>query len=121
MQGNGYATEAAAACRDFARDVVSAAHLVAIIHPDNAASQHVAKKIGLQFEENPPRARSRSKCDDGRAVANFGNPSLSPLAIKSMWDENSCQPWFGSGSGSKLIWLPGASIVRGRPYFDIAR
>ena len=55
MQGNGYATEAAAACRDFARDVVSAAHLVAIIHPDNAASQHVAKKIGLQFEENDHR------------------------------------------------------------------
>jgi RimJ/RimL family protein N-acetyltransferase len=55
MQGNGYATEAAAACRDFARDVVSAAHLVAIIHPDNAASQHVAQKIGLQFEENDHR------------------------------------------------------------------
>ena len=55
MQGNGYATEAAAACRDFACDVVSAAHLVAIIHPDNAASQNVAKKIGLQFEENDHR------------------------------------------------------------------
>jgi hypothetical protein len=43
------------------------------------------------------------------------------LAIKSMWDENSCQPWQASGSESKLIWLPGGFIVRGRPYFDIAR
>jgi RimJ/RimL family protein N-acetyltransferase len=51
LQGRGYATEAAAACRDFARDVVEAAHLVAIIHPDNTASRRVAEKIGLEFEE----------------------------------------------------------------------
>ena len=52
MQGRGYATEAAAACRDFARDVFGAVHLVAIIHPDNAASRRVAQKIGLEFEED---------------------------------------------------------------------
>jgi RimJ/RimL family protein N-acetyltransferase len=52
LQGRGYATEAAAACRDFARDVVKASHLVAIIHPDNEASRRVAEKIGLQFEEH---------------------------------------------------------------------
>ena len=52
MQGQGYATEAAAACRDFARDAVRARHLVAIIHPDNTASRHVAEKIGLEFEED---------------------------------------------------------------------
>jgi RimJ/RimL family protein N-acetyltransferase len=51
MQGHGYATEAAAACRDFARDVLNVPHLVAIIHPDNPASRRVAVKIGLQFEE----------------------------------------------------------------------
>jgi len=51
MQGRGYATEAAAACRDFARDILGAAHLVAIIHPDNRASRRVAEKIGLEFEE----------------------------------------------------------------------
>ena len=52
MQGRGYATEAAAACRDFARDALGAVHLVAIIHPDNTASRRVAQKIGLEFEED---------------------------------------------------------------------
>ncbi|MET0843808.1 MAG: GNAT family N-acetyltransferase [Mycetocola sp.] len=52
LQGLGYATEAAAACRVFATDVLEAAHLVAIIHPDNTASKRVAEKIGLEFEEN---------------------------------------------------------------------
>ena len=42
------------------------------------------------------------------------------LAKESMWDENSFQPRFGSGSGSKQIWLPGASLVRGHPHLDIA-
>ena len=51
-QGRGYATEAASACLDFARDIVGAAHLVAIIHPDNQASRRVAEKIGLEFEED---------------------------------------------------------------------
>lgn len=52
MQGRGYATEAAAACRDFARDVLHAPHLVAIIHPDNDASRRVAERIGLRYEED---------------------------------------------------------------------
>ena len=52
MQGRGYATEAAAACRDFARDTLGAVHLVAIIRPDNTASRRVAQKIGLEFEED---------------------------------------------------------------------
>lgn len=50
-QGRGYATEAAAACRDFARDTVRATKLVAIIHPSNAAPKRVAEKIGLRFIE----------------------------------------------------------------------
>lgn len=52
MQGRGYATEAAAACRDFARDVLRHDHLVAIIHPKNDASRRVAEKIGLRYEED---------------------------------------------------------------------
>jgi RimJ/RimL family protein N-acetyltransferase len=44
LQGRGYATEAAAASRDFARDVLGAKRLVAIIHPDNRPSQRVAEK-----------------------------------------------------------------------------
>jgi RimJ/RimL family protein N-acetyltransferase len=50
-QGRGYATEAAAACRDFARDVLGATRLIAIIHPDNRPSQRVAEKIGLRPEK----------------------------------------------------------------------
>jgi RimJ/RimL family protein N-acetyltransferase len=52
MQRRGYATEAVAACRDFARDVLRETHLVAIIHPENDASRRVAEKIGLRFEED---------------------------------------------------------------------
>lgn len=50
MQGRGgLATESAAACRDFARDHVGVAELVAIIHPDNRASERVAEKIGMRL------------------------------------------------------------------------
>lgn len=50
LQGHGYATEAAAACRDYARDVLGLKRLVAIIVPDNAPSRRVAEKIGLTLE-----------------------------------------------------------------------
>ena len=46
-QGQGLATEAAAACRDLARDQLQASELVAIVHPDNRASQRVAEKVGM--------------------------------------------------------------------------
>lgn len=49
FQGRGYATEAASACRDAARSL-GVTHLVAIIHPDNRASQRVAEKIGMTLE-----------------------------------------------------------------------
>lgn len=51
-QGQGYATEAAAACRDFARSTLGAPELVAIIHPRNAASRRVAEKIGMRHAED---------------------------------------------------------------------
>jgi RimJ/RimL family protein N-acetyltransferase len=51
LQGHGYATEAAAACRDFARTVLGATRLIALIHPDNRPSQRVAEKIGLVPEK----------------------------------------------------------------------
>ena len=51
MQGQGYATEAAAASRDFARDVLGADRLIAIINPLNVPSQRVAAKIGLEMEK----------------------------------------------------------------------
>jgi RimJ/RimL family protein N-acetyltransferase len=52
LQGHGYATEAAAACHDHARDVLAVPRLIAIIHPDNVPSQRVAEKIGLSHERD---------------------------------------------------------------------
>nr|WP_246223343.1 GNAT family N-acetyltransferase [Pseudarthrobacter psychrotolerans] len=52
VQGQGYATEAAAACKDFARVELKAQQLVAIIHPDNMASRRVAEKIGMHHIED---------------------------------------------------------------------
>lgn len=54
LQGRGYATEAATACRDVARDT-GIEHLIAIIHPRNMPSQRVAQKIGLTLERSVPR------------------------------------------------------------------
>ncbi len=47
LQGLGFATEAATACRDYAREHIEATELIAIIHPDNRASERVAEKIGM--------------------------------------------------------------------------
>lgn len=52
LQGHGYATEAAAACRDLARDVLTTNRLIAITHPNNTASQRVAEKIRLTHERD---------------------------------------------------------------------
>ncbi|VXC07241.1 GNAT family N-acetyltransferase [Arthrobacter sp. 9V] len=52
LQGLGYATEAALACREFAREVLGVPLLVAIIHPDNVASRRVAEHLGMQQLED---------------------------------------------------------------------
>ncbi|BBH71713.1 acetyltransferase [Actinoplanes sp. OR16] len=52
QQGRGYATEAAAACRDHARDVLAVRRLIAIIAPSNVPSRRVAEKIGLRHERD---------------------------------------------------------------------
>ena len=51
-QGHGIATEAAAACREFAREHTEAQELIAIIHPDNRASERVAEKLGMHRVED---------------------------------------------------------------------
>lgn len=43
----GFATEAAAACRDYAFDVLGRPRLICLIRPENVPSQGVARKIGL--------------------------------------------------------------------------
>ncbi len=49
--GKGYATEAGAAARDFAWEVVHAESLVSYIAPENEASKRVAERLGARFEE----------------------------------------------------------------------
>ncbi len=49
VRRRGYAAEAAEAVREAAR-VRGVEHLIAIIRPDNVASQGVARKIGLTLE-----------------------------------------------------------------------
>jgi RimJ/RimL family protein N-acetyltransferase len=61
LQGRGYGTEAASAARDYARDVLGLPRLIAIIHPDNVASQRVAEKIGLAFEQDIERHGRRKR------------------------------------------------------------
>lgn len=60
-QGRGYATEAAAATRAYARDDLGVGRLIAIIHPDNVASQRVAQKIGLTLEQEIDRHGRRTR------------------------------------------------------------
>jgi len=50
LQRRGYASEAASACRDYARDTLGLDRLIAVIHRDNRPSQRVAEKIGLHVE-----------------------------------------------------------------------
>jgi hypothetical protein len=50
--GRGYATEAAAAVREYAFDTLCLPRVISIIDPRNAASIRVAEKIGLPFEKN---------------------------------------------------------------------
>ena len=45
-EGKGYATEAAAAMRDWALDTLGAGQFVSYVHQDNAASHKVARKLG---------------------------------------------------------------------------
>jgi RimJ/RimL family protein N-acetyltransferase len=51
LQRQGFATEAAGACRDHAREAVGADRLIAIINPANIASQRVAVKLGMAVEK----------------------------------------------------------------------
>jgi len=52
LQGRGYATEAASACLEYARDVVDVDRLVAIIDPNNVASRRVAERVGMRHLED---------------------------------------------------------------------
>ena len=49
--GQGYATEAAIALRDYAFKDLGLLRLIALIEPENAASARVAEKVGFRFEQ----------------------------------------------------------------------
>ena len=50
--GQGYATEAAGAVRDYALNELGAERLIALIIHGNTASENVARKLGLEYERN---------------------------------------------------------------------
>ena len=53
LQGNGYATEAAAAVIAFGFDEMQLARIVATTTRDNHASMAVMRRLGMRVEENP--------------------------------------------------------------------
>ena len=50
--GQGYATEAARAVRDYAFTALGIKRLIAMIDPANVASLRVAEKIGMRYEKD---------------------------------------------------------------------
>jgi RimJ/RimL family protein N-acetyltransferase len=50
--GQGYATEAAGAVRDYALGELGAERLIALIVHGNTASENVARKLGLEYERD---------------------------------------------------------------------
>jgi RimJ/RimL family protein N-acetyltransferase len=67
LQGRGYATEAAGACREYATRL-GQPKLVAIIHPENVASQRVAERIGLAFQSSSLDSRGQVRSVFGAAL-----------------------------------------------------
>lgn len=49
---NGYATEAAKACKEYARILLGKTRIISIIHPQNEPSIRVARKLGAQKEKS---------------------------------------------------------------------
>ena len=49
--GNGYATEAALACRDYAFAVLNAPRVVSIVNPQNTPSRRVAERVHAALRE----------------------------------------------------------------------
>jgi [ribosomal protein S5]-alanine N-acetyltransferase len=51
LWGNGYATEAARACMDYAFNTLGALRVISMIRPENINSRRVAEKNGLKCEK----------------------------------------------------------------------
>lgn len=50
--GNGFASEAAIACKEFVRDLRLSPSVISLIDPDNTRSQAVAKRNGMTMEKD---------------------------------------------------------------------
>ena len=50
--GQGYATEAASAARDYALRELQAERLIALVRPENEPSKAVARKLGMDYERD---------------------------------------------------------------------
>jgi RimJ/RimL family protein N-acetyltransferase len=57
--GQGLATEAASACRDYGLDKLGYERLISLIDPRNLASRRVAEKIGMAFEREVEHLNKR--------------------------------------------------------------
>jgi len=58
--GRGYATEAAAAIRDYGFRILGVVRLVSLIDPAHTASAQVALKIGMKFEVDTVRPNGKT-------------------------------------------------------------
>jgi RimJ/RimL family protein N-acetyltransferase len=54
--GEGYATEAASAVKEYAFERLGLKRIIALIAPENTASERVAKKVGMRFEKETRRS-----------------------------------------------------------------
>jgi [ribosomal protein S5]-alanine N-acetyltransferase len=61
LWGQGLATEAARACRDYGFDRLGLDRLISLIHPDNIASRRVAEKNGMTLMKLIQH-RGRTRC-----------------------------------------------------------
>ena len=77
LWGRGYATEAAAACRDHARDALGHHELVAIIHPENTASRRVAERIGMTMV-----GEDRTGAPEARAALGIESRTVLGMALR---------------------------------------
>ena len=59
--GQGYATEAAGAVRDYALNELGAERLIALIIHGNTASENVAQKLGLSYERDVKLGRREAQ------------------------------------------------------------
>jgi RimJ/RimL family protein N-acetyltransferase len=55
--GHGFASEAARACLDYAREFSSWPRIIARSHPENIASRRVIEKLGFEFDRFEPEHR----------------------------------------------------------------